>query len=73
MGKVYIVEHTSAIPGRQNRLIAFDSYLKAKNYVESIPNIVEDDLGFWDCYELSENLENLYDLGYYIIHSLEVV
>lgn len=70
MKEVYIVRH---MPIRgSDRLRVFDTFEKAKTYVESIPHIVETYPGFWDCYDLGKQYENLTKIGSYTIDRHEV-
>lgn len=73
MKEVYIVRHMPMIGSVGNeRLRVFETLEKAKTYVESIPHIVESYPGFWDCYDLGEQYENLTKVGSYIIDWHEV-
>ena len=70
MAKVYIVRHTPIRGDDQFR--AFDSFEKAKTYIESIPNIVERYPEFWECFFYGEQFENWRNMGIYTIYNCEV-
>ena len=68
---VYVVKFEPAIRG-EGYIRIFDMFEKAKNYIESIPYVFERYPGRWECFELGENDENLFKIGYYTINTYEV-
>ena len=72
MKLVYIAHFEALSPVFHDQLRVFDSFEKAKKYIESIPGIEERYSGFWECLDAGANNENLFNLGTYSILIKEV-